>query len=61
MIMKYGGDFRSFFEGKDAEESHNSGPFSSNTFLAAAFALSYEFPFFARILEIKAVLKKNNF
>ena len=61
MVMKYGGSFRSFFEGEDAKASHELEHFSSNTFLAAAIALSCEFPFFARILGIKAVLKKNNF
>lgn len=61
MVMKYGRRFRSFFEGEDAKESHKSEHFGSKTFLAAAFALSCEFPFFARILKIKAVVKKNNF
>lgn len=60
MVMKYGGSFRSFFGGEDAKESQELEHFSSKTFLPAAFALSCDFPFFAWILRIKAVLKKNN-
>lgn len=61
MVMKYGGNFRSYFEGEDAKENHDLEHFGSNTFLVAAFALSCEFPSFARISGIKTVLKKNNF
>jgi len=59
--MKYRGSFRSFFEHEDVKESHELEHFSSNTCLAAVFALSCEFPFFARILGLKVEMQKNNF